>query len=130
MIENVEATQDNMTTQEGIGLFKIRYEMDVAGSSRNQSYTAGVIAYSSREAVNTLVEFAKDNVTGFKGMKIEEVGFEGNCHALSKAVEKAILGKAIVEGVVIPKEQHELVLEEATKAKKTGKKSIIPKDKK
>jgi len=131
MIMNLaEERQDNMKRNTGIGLYKIRYEMDVQGSSRNQNYIAGVIAYTSKEAVDTLVKFASKNIKGFKGLKTEEVSFEGECHALSDAVKKAILKTAVMEGVVIPKEEHEVFVEEAVKsAKKSVKKSIIPKDK-
>jgi hypothetical protein len=130
MIENVER-QDNMKTQEGIGLFKISYEMDVANSTKDHNYVAGVVAYTSKEAVDTLISFAKNRVKGFKGMKINEVAYEGGCHAISDTVRQAILGTAVMEGLMIPKEEHELMLAEASKTtRKTSKKSIIPKDKK
>lgn len=129
MIENVEGRQDNMKTQEGIGLYKIRYEMDVTGSTREQSYIAGVIAYTSKEAVETLVKFANARVKGFKGLKTEEVAFEGNCHAMSDAVKNAVLKTAVVEGEVVLKDEHEELLAAASKPKRGRKTSIIPKDK-
>ena len=133
MIENVEQQQtDNFKAVAGIGLYKIRYEMDVKASSKEQNYIAGVIAYSSEEAVNTLVEFAKLKVKGFKGLKIEEVAYEGGCHAMSDKVRNAIIKGAKAEGVVVGKSKYDEVvaqLEDATKKTATAKKSIIPKDK-
>jgi len=125
MIENVERN-DNFKTEKGIGLYKIRYEMDVKGSSKDQAYTAGIIAYTSEEAINTLVKFAKNKVKGFKGLKIDEVSFDGGCHALSDPVKAVILKTAMLEGTVISKDDHEEMLKKV-KSKKTGaKKSIIP----
>lgn len=133
MIENVEQEKaDNFKAVAGIGLYKIRYEMDVKGSAKEQNYIAGVIAYSSEEAVNTLVEFAKLKIKGFKGLKIEEVAYEGGCHAMSDKVRKAIIKGAKAEGVVVGKSQYDDVvaqLEDVTKKIATSKKSIIPKDK-
>ena len=133
MIENVEQQQtDNFKEVAGIGLYKIRYEMDVKGSAKEQNYIAGVIAYSSEEAVNTLVEFAKLKVKGFKGLKIEEVAYEGGCHAMSDKVRTAIIKGAKADGVVVGKSKYDEVvaqLEDATKKATTAKKSIIPKDK-
>jgi hypothetical protein len=115
--------------QEGIGLYKIRYEMDVKDSVREQNYIAGVIAYSSDEAIQTLTSFAQKNVKGFKGMKIDEVSFDGNCHALSDRVRGAIIDRAMAEGVVVSKEQYRVALEASAKpAVKKTKKSIVPKD--
>ncbi len=129
MIQNVEeAPQDNLKTVKGIGLYKIRYEMDVTDSSRDHSYMAGVIAYTSKEAVDTLVIFARKRVKGFKGMKVEEVAFEGLCHAMSDTVKEAVLKTAILEGKVVSKSDYEALLAEGQK--QTNKKSIIPKAKK
>lgn len=122
---------DNFKSDRGIGLFKIRYEMDVKNSIRDQGYMAGVIAYSSKEAVDTLINFAKKNVKGFKGMKIDEVSYDGACHAMSDTVKSAVIKGAIKEGIVVRKEEYQAALESSVKeAKKTtvGKKSIIPKD--
>lgn len=129
MIQNVEARQDNMKTQDGIGLYKISYEMD-ADTKRDPSYIAGIIAYTSEEAVKTLVTFCKKRVKGFKGLRINEVAYEGGCHAVSDSVRDAIIGTAVMEGFVIPKEDHEVLMKEAVKEAKGKKKSIIPKDKK
>ena len=138
MIENVEQERnDNFKAVKGIGLYKIRYEMDVADSKRDQAYVAGVIAYTSEEAVNTLIQFANKNVKGFKGMKVEEVSFDGSVHALSDKVRGAVLNTAKKEGVLMTKEDHEKSLETASaelkeakkeikKLKKAEKKSIIP----
>lgn len=122
---------DNMKTTKGIGLYKINYEMDVKDSVREQSYIAGVIAYSSKEAVDTLISFARKNVKGFKGMKVNEVSFDGACHAMSDTVKSAILKGAIKDGDVVETEKYKAALEASNKtsAKKDGKKkSIIPKD--
>jgi hypothetical protein len=122
---------DNFKADRGIGLFKIRYEMDVKNSIREQGYMAGVIAYSSKEAVDTLINFAKKNVKGFKGMKIDEVSYDGACHAMSDTVKNAVIKGAVKEGIVVRKEEYQAALESSVKeAKKTnvGKKSIIPKD--
>jgi hypothetical protein len=122
---------DNMKTTKGIGLYKINYEMDVKDSVREQSYIAGVIAYSSKEAVDTLINFARKNVKGFKGMKVNEVSFDGACHAMSDTVKSAILRGAIKDGDVVETEKYKAALEASNKtsAKKDGKKkSIIPKD--
>lgn len=122
-----ELPQDNLKTVKGIGLYKIRYEMDVKNTTRDQNYMAGVIAYTSKEAVDTLIGFARKNITGFKGMKVEEVAFEGLCHALSDEVREAILSTAKLEGAVVSKEDYNALLAEG---KKSVKKSIIPKAKK
>ena len=47
---NSEQHPDNFKPVKGICLYKIKYEMDVDGSSRDQNYIAGVMAYSSDEA--------------------------------------------------------------------------------
>lgn len=133
MIENVdyeEKPMDNFKATSGIGLYKIRYEMDVVNSAREQNYIAGVISYSSDEAVKTLVNFAKGNVKGFKGLKIEEVAFEGGCHAISDTVRKEILKVAKLEGVVVDKSQYDEIvakLEKVEKKAASTKKTIIPK---
>lgn len=130
MIQNVEARQDNMKTQEGIGLYKITYEMDLTSNKRDNNYIAGIIAYTSEEAVQTLVKFCKERVDGFKGLRINEVAYEGGCHAVSDSVRNAIIGGAVMEGLVIPKEDHDVLMESAVKETKGKKKSIIPKDNK
>lgn len=125
---------DNMKTQKGIGHYKVRYEMDVVGSNRDQHYIAGVIAYDSKEAIDTLVAFARKRVKGFKGLKVDEVAYEGGCHAISDAVRNAVLTAAINEGTVVSKEQYQLAIKEdesesKKEAKKaTVKKSVIPKE--
>ena len=122
---------DNMKTVKGIGLFKITYEMDVQGSSRDQHYVAGVIAYTSKEAIDTLSDFATKRVKGYKGMKVEQVSFDGLCHAMSVNVQEAVLKTAILEGRAVRKEDYDTLLSEGKKeVKKTLKKRIIPKSKK
>ena len=129
---------DNMKTVKGIGLYKIRYEMDVADSTKDHNYIVGVIAYTSKEAIDTLAKFGQENVKGFKGMKVDEVSFDGLCHAMSDDVKDAILNTAKLEGKVVSKEDYDALLVEGKKeakkttkksieAKKTTKKSIIPK---
>lgn len=123
--------QDNFKAQKGIGLYKIRYEMDVKDSIREQNYVAGIISYSSKGAVDTLIQFAKKNVKGFKGMKVDEVSYDGACHALSENVRKAIIKTAINEGLVVDKKDYEVALQAAAgqgsgKKSAGGKKSIIP----
>ena len=128
--ERNEDGRDNMKTVIGIGLYKIRYEMDVQGSSKDHNYVAGVIAYTSKEAVDTLAEFGKNNVKGFKGMKIHEVSFDGLCHAMSDNVKGAILDTAKLEGKVVSKDDYDALLSEGkSEAKKTPKKRILPKNK-
>jgi len=139
IMENVvsadQAQHDNLKTVKGIGLYKIRYEMDVSDSSRDHNYVVGVIAYTSKEAVDTLADFGKNNIKGFKGMRVDEVAFEGLCHAMSDSVKTAILNVAVAEGDLIRKEQYDAILKSAGSKVKTDiktdikkpKKSIIPK---
>jgi hypothetical protein len=132
MLMNVEEEQkpDNFKTVRGIGLYKIKYEMDVQGSTKDQNYIAGVMAYSSDEAVQTLVKFARTSVKGFKGMRTHEVAFEGPIHTMSEAVKDAVLKTSILEGKVVKKEDYDSLLKEnKKKITTTGKKkSIISKD--
>lgn len=131
MIENTQQNQDNLKQQRGIGLFKINYEMDVKGSTKDHSYTAGVVAYTQKEAIDTLVQFGNRNVKGFKGMRIKETSFEGYCHAISDAVKDVIVKGAVIDGMAVTMEDHKAMMKDAKKeAKKTVKKSIVPKDKK
>lgn len=130
MLMNVDQEQrpdDNFKAVKGIGLYKIKYEMDVQGSTRDQNYIAGVMAYSSDEAVQTLVKFARTNVKGFKGMRTHEVAFEGPIHSMSDAVKEAVLKTATLEGKVVSKDDYNALLEEKKKAI-SKKKTIIPKE--
>jgi hypothetical protein len=122
--------EDNLKTVKGIGLYKINYEMDVSGSNRDQNYIAGVIAYTSKEAIDTLSEFAVKRVKGYKGMKVEQVAFEGLCHAMSVEVQEAVLRTAKLEGKVVSKEDYDTLLAERKSETKKVKKSIIPKKEK
>ncbi len=123
--------EDNLKTVKGIGLYKINYEMDVRGSNRDQNYIAGVIAYTSKEAIDTLTDFAVKRVKGFKGMKVEQVAFEGLCHAMSVEVQEAVLKTAKLEGKVVSREDYDALLSERKiETKKAVKKSIIPKKEK
>ena len=69
LVDDRAEQQDHMKQGKGIGLYKIRYQMDIKGNSKERGYMAGVIAYTSREAIDTLVNFAKVRVKGFKGLK-------------------------------------------------------------
>lgn len=136
MITNVdtESNQERFKAVKGIGLYKLNYEMDLVGHGVEQrpSYIAGIIAYTNEEAVQTLVKFCKNNVGGFKGLKINEVAFEGLCHEMSEQVKNVILNGAVKEGKVVATEAHAAVLEELEKSSKKQaklKKSIIPKEK-
>lgn len=129
MLMNVEGEDqrpdDNFKAVKGIGLYKIKYEMDVQGSTRDQNYIAGVMAYSSDEAVQSLVKFAKDNVKGFKGMRTHEVAYEGPIHTMSESVKEAVLKTATLEGKIVSKEDYNALME---KKKSSKKKTIIPKE--
>jgi len=131
MLMNVEGEQqqqpDNFKAVKGIGLYKIKYEMDVQGSTRDQNYIAGVMAYSSDEAVQTLIKFARESVKGFKGMRTHEVAFEGPVHSMSEAVKEAVLKTATLEGRVVSKDDYNAILEEKKKST-SKKKTIIPKE--
>lgn len=129
MLMNVE--EERMTKEplppanKVIGLYKINYEMDIKGSSKDNNYIAGVIAYSSDEAVNTLIEFGRAGVKGFKGVRVHQVAFEGAIHTISKPIRKAILETAILEGKVVSKADYDAL---SAKESKKAKKSIIPKE--
>ena len=134
MIMNMdsESNVERFKAVKGIGLYKVSYEMDVKGSSDRPQYTAGVIAYTSEEAIQTLVDFSTKNVKGFKGMKVNEMAFEGLCHAVSDKVKNVILNGAVKEGKVVATEAHKKVLtelEEKMKAEAKTKKSIVKKSK-
>ena len=126
-VEQEERPDDNFKAVKGIGHYKIKYEMDVQGSSKDQNYIAGVMAYSSDEAVQTLIQFGKDNVKGFKGMRIDEVAFEGPIHSMSESVRDAVLKTATLEGRVVSKSDYDALLAEKKKTT-SKKKSILPKD--
>jgi hypothetical protein len=134
MIMNMdsESNEQRFKGNKGIGLYKVNYEMDVKGSSDGEVYTAGVIAYSSEEAIKTLSNFSAKRIKGFKGMKINELAFEGLCHAMSDKVKKAVIRGAIAEGKVVSKQAHQAVLselEDAMRKPKTTVKRSIVKDK-
>lgn len=134
MIVNMESdsNQERFKSVRGIGLYKINYEMDLKGSSDRPQYTAGIIAYTNEEAVKTLANFCNKNVKGFKGLKVQEMAFEGLCHEMSDQVKNIMLSKAVAEGKVIATEAHSVVLAELdAKLKKEAKikKSIVKKTK-
>lgn len=132
MITNVDidSNEDRFKPVSGIGLYKINYEMDLKSSSERPSYIAGIIAYTNDEAVQTLVKFCQSSIKGFKGLKIQEIAFEGLCHEMSEEVKNALLSTAVREGKVVATESHKAKLEEveAKLAKQMRtKKSIVPK---
>ena len=127
MITNVEANQQKFKEVKGIGLYKINYEMSLKGDDNKPSYIAGIIAYNSEEAVQTLVSFLRNKVKGFKGLKINELAFEGLCHEMSDTVKDAVINGAIAEGKVTAVKAK--ATKPAVKAKtKATKKSILPKE--
>ena len=127
-----ESNEQRFTNVKGIALYKVSYEMDIKGDSNPETFTAGVVAYSNEEALQTLTNHCKNNITGFKGMKINEMAFEGLVHAMSDKVEKAIINKAIAMGKVVhPRVVADLKKEMNSKpaTKKTStKRSILPKE--
>lgn len=133
MLMNVDeqSNQERFKAVAGIGLYKINYEMDVQGAEQRPSYTAGIIAYTSEEAVKTLTNFCSKRVKGFKGMKIQEMGFEGLCHEMSDRVKNVLIRNAVAEGKVIATDAHKEVLaqlDESMKKQAKAKRSIVPKD--
>lgn len=123
---------DKKKVNMGIGLFKINYDMDLVGQSQNADrpqYTAGVLAHTNDEAVETLRQFCVKNVQGFKGFRINQIGFDGLCHAISKDVEEKIIGGAINRGIV--KKVDKVEEKKTTTPKKVQKKvSILKKEEK
>lgn len=93
---------DKAKINQGIGLFKINYDMDLAGRSDTDRphYTAGIIAHTNDEAVETLRMFCVKNVKGFKGFRIDQIAFEGLCHEMSESVKEKVIGGAIARGIV------------------------------
>lgn len=114
--------------RQGISLFKIDYEIDGRGDSENAIFSAGIIAYDSEEAVQELASFLRENITNFKGFRIDQLGFQGQVHHLSQSVRDQIIERAKMEGLVqavVPPEQAEPKEEKKTPAKK---KSVLKKD--
>lgn len=130
MIENKAEKMDNMKTEKGIGLYKISYEMDTKTNGSEKNYIAGILAYTNKEAIDTLVDFCKTKVKGFKGFKVNEVAYEGGCHALSEDVRNAVVATAVLDGLVVYKQDHDAKVEKLTKENKKAKKSILAKEKK
>jgi len=108
-----------MDTQEearhGISLFKIDYEID--GQKEGSMWSAGIVAYSSEEAVKSLAKFLRDTVTGFKGFRINTLSFQGQVHHLSEAVREQVMQSSQILG--------KAELKEAPKKKTEKKKSIL-----
>lgn len=104
---------EQQEVKQGISLFKIDYEIQ----GQDSIWSAGIVAYSSEEAVKALAKFLRDTIKGFKGFKIDTLAFQGQVHHLSDQVrEKIIQGAQVVS-------QAEL------KEEKPKKKSVL-KDKK
>lgn len=121
---------DKIKEKMGIGLFKINYEMDLAGQNQNSDrpqYTAGILAHTNDEAVETLRLFCVKNVKGFKGFRINQIGFDGLCHEMSESVKEKVIGGAIAKGLVKKIEPKKA---ETPKAPKAQKKISILKDEK
>ena len=112
----------------GIGLYKVNYEIDIQGSDKENQYTAGVMAYSSDESVSSIVDFCKQTIKKFKGIRVHQVSYEGPIHTMSKAVKQAVLKTSILEGHVVSKEDFDAAVK-AGKKKTAKKTSIIPKTK-
>ena len=126
MMEN--ESSEKLMTQKGIGLFKIDYEMDIQGQNRNyeNTFQAGIIAYGSDEATKTLSAFLRKSIKGFRGFKINQLSFEGYCHAISDNVREQIIKGAIAEGKVFAAvEEFDEPTPKPTKSVKKEKKSII-----
>lgn len=121
-MESIEQ-QDRMMQNRGIGLFKIDYEMDVRDSKGEHTYQAGILAYGSDEAVETLRQDLIKRVKGFKGFKINQVAFDGYCHALSNKVRSAVINGAVNEGLVAYT-PNKVVKEKTTKTT-TPKRKIV-----
>lgn len=97
----------------GISLFKIDYEI----KGQDSIWSAGIVAYSSEEAVKSLAGFLRETIKGFKGFKISQLSFQGQVHHLSDAVRaKIVEGSQVVT--------HEELKEEEVKPKK---KSVLKK---
>jgi hypothetical protein len=123
-----EKETDNLKTKQGIALFKIDYWMDVKGGNvESNTYSVGIIAYTSDEAVKTLNNFCLKNITGFKGMRIDQVAFEGLCHAISDKVRDKIIEGA-VRSKIVEYVKYVKAESEEEKKKTYSKKSIIPKN--
>ena len=112
---------DRFKRGNGIGLYKIRYQMDIKGEAQEKRFAAGVVAYSNGEAVKTLTEFCRKNVKGFKGFRISEMNFEGLVHAVSDVIRDQIIKTAILEGRVVSKEDYDAACEEAKSNLKRSK---------
>lgn len=107
-----------MDTQEeirqGISLFKIDYEIQ----GQDSIWSAGIVAYSSEEAVKSLASFLKDTIENFKGFKIDTLSFQGAVHHLSDAVRSQIVG---------PFQDKPEKKKDVEKKEKKEKKSILKK---
>ena len=100
--------------RQGISLFKIDYEIQ----GQDSIWSAGIVAYSSEEAVKSLAGFLKDTIKDFKGFKIDTLSFQGAVHHLSDAVRSAIIGPLSKK----PRKKKDVEKNEAKK------KSILKKD--
>lgn len=98
--------------KQGISLFKIDYEIQ----GQESIWSAGIVAYSSEEAVKSLAKFLRDTIKDFKGFKISQLSFQGSVHHLSDSVRAKI-----VEGSQV------ITHEELKEEKPAKKKSVLKK---
>ncbi len=104
----------------GISLFKIDYEID---GKDNAIYSAGIVAFNSEEAVKSLAEFLRLNISDFKGFKIDQLGFQGAVHHLSDQVRNEI-----IKGAKIREAAMQEAKEPEPKKTTPKKKSVLKKD--
>lgn len=107
---------EQQEVKQGISLFKIDYEIQ----GQDSIWSAGIVAYSSEEAVKSLAKFLRETIKDFKGFKIDTLAFQGQVHHLSEQVREKIMQSAQVVT------QEELQAE----AKPKKKKSVLKKDEK
>jgi len=105
---------EQQEVKQGISLFKIDYEIQ----GQDSIWSAGIVAYSSEEAVKSLAKFLSQTIKDFKGFKIDTLAFQGQVHHLSEQVRARI-----VEG-------SQVVTQEDLKATSKPKKKSVLKDKK
>lgn len=67
-----------------LGLYKVDYEIEGDSRMKDTLWSAGILAYSSEEAVKSLADWLK------KPFKIDTLSFQGPCHAVSEVVREKI----------------------------------------
>lgn len=103
---------EQQEARQGISLFKIDYEIQ----GQDSIWSAGIVAYSSEEAVKSLAKFLRETIKNFKGFKISQLAFQGQVHHLSDSVRAKI-----VEGSQV------ITHEELKEEKPAKKKSVLKK---